>query len=237
MSRKGTSPRNPATLAEQPPCPAAAAWVTRLRAEADRFAAGPSYATIDAQCAGEALLLYSAALAEARQFPDLLPALEETRSARHAWYDAARDGSEPLGPARRLAAAVDALSALILAEGFASPAGTKTDDAPVAGAGSLRDRAPEAPPPPRISVDLARKTITLDGTRYDVPSDNALRWVKVLAAHPGEWISSTELKKYDPELQSVRTDRWHRFLPPAILSLINSDTGKGSRIRCGAATP
>ncbi len=86
-------------------------------------------------------------------------------------------------------------------------------------------------PPPRLTVDVACKTITLDGETYDVTSINALRWVKVLADHPGEWISSTGLEKYDPELQNPRTDRWRPYLPEAVLSLIDSETGKGSRIR------
>jgi hypothetical protein len=78
---------------------------------------------------------------------------------------------------------------------------------------------------------LARKSLTLDGSRYDVPSDNALRWVKVLAEHPNEWISGSELKKHDPELESVRTDRLREFLPEKVRALIDSKTGAGSRIR------
>jgi hypothetical protein len=87
------------------------------------------------------------------------------------------------------------------------------------------------PPPPRLSVNLARKTLTLDGVTYDVSSENALRWVKVLAEHPGEWISGPELEKYDPQLANPRPDRWKPFLPNEFLSLIDSETGKGSRIR------
>jgi hypothetical protein len=91
---------------------------------------------------------------------------------------------------------------------------------------------PKPPEPlPRLTVDLARKTITLDGTPYDVDSDNALRWVKVLADHPGEWISGQDLEKYDSGLINAKTNRLRHFLPDAILSLIDSETGKGSRIR------
>jgi hypothetical protein len=86
------------------------------------------------------------------------------------------------------------------------------------------------PPRPRLTVDLARRTVTLDGMTYEVSSDRALRWVKVLAEHPGEWISSTELKRYDPELDDPRPDRCKKHLPPEILSLINSDRRKGSRL-------
>ena len=85
-------------------------------------------------------------------------------------------------------------------------------------------------PPPRLTVDLAKKTITLDGNPYDVDSENALRWVKVLAEHAGDWISSTGLKKHDSELDGCRPDRLKKHLPDAVLDLIESDTGKGSRM-------
>jgi hypothetical protein len=85
--------------------------------------------------------------------------------------------------------------------------------------------------PHRVNVDLARMTITLDGKEYDVSSENALRWVNVLADHPLEWISSSELERHDPQLGNPRTDRYKKHLPKRILSLIDSETGKGSRIR------
>ncbi len=65
----------------------------------------------------------------------------------------------------------------------------------------------KAPPVPRLTVDLDQKTITLDGKSYDVPSDNALRWVKVLADHNGDWISGPKLPEFDKELLNPRTDR------------------------------
>jgi hypothetical protein len=91
--------------------------------------------------------------------------------------------------------------------------------------------SPPPPAPPRLTVDLARKTITLDGIAHDVDSENVLRWVKVLADHPGEWISGPDLKKYDPALLAPRTDRWHKKLPAPVRPLIESDTGKGSRLK------
>jgi hypothetical protein len=94
-----------------------------------------------------------------------------------------------------------------------------------------QEQGEETNAPARLTVDLARKTITLDGRSYDVRSDNALRWVRVLAEHPKEWISSADLKMHDPELQDSRTDRWRKHLPEAILRLIDSETGKGSRLR------
>jgi hypothetical protein len=93
------------------------------------------------------------------------------------------------------------------------------------------DKKSKTPAQPRLVVDLARKMITLDGKTLEIGSENALRWVKVLSEHPLEWISSSDLEKLDPELASKRTDRWKKDLPRAIRSLIDSDTGKGSRIR------
>jgi hypothetical protein len=88
------------------------------------------------------------------------------------------------------------------------------------------------PPPPRLTVDLACLTITLDGHTYDVDSIQALRWVKVLADHPGEWISGPELKKHDTQLDGCRPDRHCKpHLPDNVLSLIDSDRRKGSRLR------
>jgi hypothetical protein len=86
-------------------------------------------------------------------------------------------------------------------------------------------------PPPRLTVDLKRQTLTLDAEVHEVPSLNALRWVMVLADRPGEWISKAQLKVYDAELDGVRPDKLKRYLPPKVLSLIDSETGKGSRIR------
>ncbi len=90
---------------------------------------------------------------------------------------------------------------------------------------------PPPPPPPRLTVDLARKAITLDGMTFDVPSDNALRWVRVLAQRPGEWVSGPQLSERDPDLQYPRPDRFRRHLPGAVLALIDSAPGKGARIR------
>lgn len=89
---------------------------------------------------------------------------------------------------------------------------------------------------PRLTVNLACKTITLDGEKHEVSSDQALRWVKVLADHPGEWISSTDLSRYDGELINCRTDHLRKHLTAALQSLIDSDRGKGSRLRLGITT-
>jgi hypothetical protein len=84
---------------------------------------------------------------------------------------------------------------------------------------------------PRLTVDLVRQSITLDAKTYQVTSDNALRWVRVLADHPGEWFSSEQLKPIDTELMNPRPDKWRKHLPEEVLKLIESMTGKGSRIK------
>jgi hypothetical protein len=99
-------------------------------------------------------------------------------------------------------------------------------------AGGASAPPPPAPPPPaRLAVNLECRTLTLDGETYDVDSVQALRWVRVLAERPGEWVSGADLSKYDPELDGARPDKLKKPLPGALLSLINSETGKGSRLR------
>jgi len=91
---------------------------------------------------------------------------------------------------------------------------------------------PPPPPPQRWAVDLACMTIMLDGETYEVSSKQALRWVKVLFNHPNEWISAPAMKTYDEELYGVRPDRKCKpYLPNEILSLIDTDRRKGSRLR------
>jgi hypothetical protein len=92
---------------------------------------------------------------------------------------------------------------------------------------------PEIPPPPvpRLAVDLGRLIVTFDGKQYDVESVQALRWLNVLAASPGLWISTRDLAERDTELIGARTDRLRNQLPSTIRLLIDSRTGRGSRIR------
>jgi len=89
----------------------------------------------------------------------------------------------------------------------------------------------EEPVKHQLTVDLKGWTVTLDTDKYDVKSEQALRWVKVLVEHPGEWISGKELESHDPELIGARTYRLKQHLPKQILDMIDSETGRGSRIR------
>ncbi len=88
-----------------------------------------------------------------------------------------------------------------------------------------------------ISVDIARQTVTLNGTPFDVASVQSLRWVKVLAEHPGTWITGPDLVQYDSELDGVRTDKLRPKLPASIDQLIESGTGRGSRLVLGVTMP
>ncbi len=81
-----------------------------------------------------------------------------------------------------------------------------------------------------LDVALEKMTITLDGVEFDVKSVQALRWVNVLADHPGEWISGKDLADHDDGLVDVRTDKLKTQLPDAIQNLIDSRTGAGSRL-------
>lgn len=112
----------------------------------------------------------------------------------------------------------------------------------LAGAGAV----PTAPakaggvPTSRLTVDEARQTITLDGVTHEVRSVTAIRWVRILAAFPGEWISGGELERRErdvisdseePKLIKARTDRLRPKLPAVVAELIDSRCGGGSRIR------
>jgi hypothetical protein len=83
----------------------------------------------------------------------------------------------------------------------------------------------------RLQVNLEKKTITLDGTKHEVDSDLALRWIKVLAEHPEQWISSTDLKAYDGNLDGARPHKFKNHLPQPVLALVESDRRKGSRLQ------
>jgi hypothetical protein len=84
---------------------------------------------------------------------------------------------------------------------------------------------------PRLTANVERGTVTLDGQTFDVDSAQAVRWLKVLCDHPRDWIASPDLKRFDPDLDGARTDRLKKSLPEPVQSLIDSETGKGSRLR------
>jgi hypothetical protein len=86
----------------------------------------------------------------------------------------------------------------------------------------------------RLTVDLPGKMLTLNDVVYPVGSERALRWVKILADRSPAWISSKELKGLDQDLLAERTDKFKKSLPQAVLDLIDSQPGAGSRIRLNA---
>lgn len=88
----------------------------------------------------------------------------------------------------------------------------------------------------RLSVDLKRLTATLhydNGLKesVDVNNQQAARWLKVLAAQPGTWISASELVGKDAELDGARTDRLRKKLPRKLARLIQTSTRTGSRLK------
>jgi hypothetical protein len=89
---------------------------------------------------------------------------------------------------------------------------------------------PKQSPSVRITVDLARMQVTLDGVSMECNSVQALRLVQVYAEHPDVWISASELKNYDTELIGAKPHVLKKLLPLAIRSLIESDRRKGSRL-------
>jgi hypothetical protein len=87
----------------------------------------------------------------------------------------------------------------------------------------------------RLVVNVSRLSVTLhydDGNKetIDVKNQQAARWLKVLAKCPGGWISSSELLRYDAELDGVRTDRLRSRLPLKLRRLIETSTRSGSRL-------
>ena len=86
------------------------------------------------------------------------------------------------------------------------------------------------PQPPRLTVDLLSKTATLDGTRYDVHSERALRWLRVLVGQSPNWVSGSDLTRYDPDLTDPNTHKYKKYLPQLVRDLITSRPGSGSCI-------
>ncbi len=101
---------------------------------------------------------------------------------------------------------------------------------PLEAAGNKPPLSRKEPPPSRLTVDQGRMGATLDGVFLDCNSKQALRLLSVYASHPGVWISATELKKYDAELDGAKPHVLKKLLPPRICTLIQSDRRKGSRL-------
>jgi hypothetical protein len=95
----------------------------------------------------------------------------------------------------------------------------------------LPDDEPPSAPPKRLIVSIECLTVTLDDQTYEVDSLQAVRWMKVLSEHPGVWLTPTDVAGYDPELDGARLDRLKKFIPISVRDLIDSKTGRGSRLR------
>ena len=99
-------------------------------------------------------------------------------------------------------------------------------------------RARSAKPKPRgrkkvrkVRVNLKSWTVSIDDAFYTLDSEQAVRWIKVLAANRGVLISSGGLAKYDPELIDPRTDRIRKKLPEPVTALLETVPKKGTRMR------
>lgn len=86
------------------------------------------------------------------------------------------------------------------------------------------DNEPPSPPKPtpRLKVDTQTNCAVLDGTEHKLSTEQAL-FVNYLVEADGLWCSSTEM-------DITKTDRLKRNLPESIRKMIESQTGKGSRI-------
>jgi hypothetical protein len=89
--------------------------------------------------------------------------------------------------------------------------------------------APPAAPPPRIDVDVAAVTVTLDGKPYPVKQEGAIL-VQALLRKKG-WQSSHDLAKGVFELKGKRLDRIRDKLPEKIQALIETKPGAGYRLK------
>ena len=105
----------------------------------------------------------------------------------------------------------------------------RLNKAPQATTADLPERQPLSLPP-RLTVDLAALSATLDGRRHDVRSEQALRWLKVLADNAGNWISAADCEKHDAELITPRVDRLRKQLPDELADLIDTSPGRGCRL-------
>jgi hypothetical protein len=94
---------------------------------------------------------------------------------------------------------------------------------------------PNEPPPPRLTVNLPGMTVTLDDNTYNTDSKQALRWLQILADHPGEWLSSTECATLsnDALMGDYRPHRLMHKLPEPVRTLIETNRRKGYRITLG----
>jgi hypothetical protein len=121
--------------------------------------------------------------------------------------------------------------------GRTAPAPALPQPAPDEAPSAEQPQAARAEPRPatsetaRPTVNLECRTVTLGDRTWDVKSVQALRWLKVLSDHPGEWIAGAALANHDFDLDGARTDRLKKVLPEPVQSLIDSETGKGSRLR------
>lgn len=95
------------------------------------------------------------------------------------------------------------------------------------------DAEPLTPTPPqvepRLVVDIPKLTAILDGTPISLNSVQVARWLAVLSAKEGVWISGPNLKDHDKELDGARTDLLRKQLPRKLKSLVKTSKQHGAR--------
>jgi hypothetical protein len=82
-----------------------------------------------------------------------------------------------------------------------------------------------------LEVDIKKISATLGGKEYDLKSEFQARWLKIYAENPGVWISGSDLKYYDDQLDGSRTDRLRRGLPQKNGKLIETSKRNGARLK------
>ena len=80
-----------------------------------------------------------------------------------------------------------------------------------------------------LEIDSKKKLAILHGERHPI-SEDAVRYLPILIAAGGGWVSAEDVDKIDPALEGVRLDRLRKSLPDPVRALVESKPGTGSRL-------
>lgn len=90
-------------------------------------------------------------------------------------------------------------------------------------------QSPVLSPSTAVQVDVEESSIVVFNRRY-VVDDQLLQLMRLLLEEPGAWVSSTYITD-DPLFAGARIDRLRKRFPGAVQDLIESQPGKGYRLR------
>jgi len=90
-------------------------------------------------------------------------------------------------------------------------------------------QSPVPSPSTAVQVDVEESSIVVFNRRY-VVDDQLLQLMRLLLEEPGAWVSSTYITD-DPLFAGARIDRLRKRFPVAVQDLIESQAGKGYRLR------